>query len=145
MLPKPLLSWKSVPFIERPYTTMALVSFLLLLSVLLYKITIMQWHTPFYYVIGMLLVIINLTPYFITTEYAMFEHEIVIKYAFMRITRKYADFGCFYKDKRGIMLSTFKLPRRLDSFRGQSLRFSKSQEEVPELIELLTRKVGKQY
>lgn len=145
MLPKPLLSWKSVPFIERPYTTMALVSFLLLLSVLLYKITIIQWHTSFYYVIGMLLVIINLTPYFITTEYSMFEQEIVIKYAFMRITRKYADFGCFYKDKRGIMLSTFKLPRRLDSFRGQSLRFSKSQEEVPELIELLTRKVGKQY
>lgn len=93
----------------------------------------------------MLLVIGNLLPYFIQTEYEMYETEIIIYYAFIKITRPYAQFGCFYKDKRGVMLSTFKLPRRLDPFRGQSLRFSKSRQEIPALLELLRAKIGKEY
>jgi len=91
------------------------------------------------------LVIANLLPYFITTEYYLYETEIVIKYAFVKITRKYSDFGCFYLDSKGVMLSTFKVPRRLDPFRGQSLRFSSGKAEKEQLIELLKIKVGKQY
>lgn len=145
MSPKPLLSWKSVPFLERPYTTLALISFLILLSVLLFQVTIIQWQTPLFYIGGMLLVMINLLPYFIVTEYLFYETEIVIRYAFMKITRKYSDFGCYYRDKKGIMLSTFKVPRRLDAFRGQSLRFSKDKAELPVLLEILNTKIGKEY
>lgn len=145
MLPDSILSWKSTPFLERPYTTVALISFLILLSIILYQITIIQWQTPFFYAAGMLLVIANLLPYFITTEYYLYETEIVIKYAFVKITRKYSDFGCFYLDSKGVMLSTFKVPRRLDPFRGQSLRFSSGKAEKEQLIEFLKIKVGKQY
>lgn len=145
MSPKPLLSWKSIPFLERPYTTLALISFLILLAVILFQITVIQWQTPFFYIGGMLLVTINLLPYFIVTEYRFFDMEIEIRYAFVKVTRKYSDFGCFYKDKKGMMLSTFKLPRRLDAFRGQSLRFSKDKAELPELLEILKTKIGKEY
>jgi hypothetical protein len=100
---------------------------------------------PLFYFGGMLLVIGNLLPYFIITDYEMYETEIVIYYSFVKITRAYAQFGCFYKDKHGVMLSTFKLPRRLDPFRGQSLRFSKSRSEQPALMELLRQKIGKEY
>ncbi|HRY84888.1 MAG TPA: hypothetical protein P5533_09670, partial [Candidatus Cloacimonadota bacterium] len=72
MLPKPLLGWKSVPFLERPYTTIALISFLILLSVVLYQVTIIQWQSPLFYIGGMLLVMLNLLPYFIITEYTLY-------------------------------------------------------------------------
>lgn len=130
---------------ERPYVSAVVISFLILLAVILWKITVIEWSMPFFYFIGMLLVIANLLPYFIPTYYEMHETYIEVRYLYLKIRRNYSDFGCFYKDKRGIMLSTFKLPRRLDSFRGQSLRFSDRQTEVPELIELLTHKIGKQY
>ncbi|HPF08840.1 MAG: hypothetical protein PHU99_00045 [Candidatus Cloacimonetes bacterium] len=100
---------------------------------------------PVYYILGMLLVIGNLLPYFVQTEYEMYDTEIVVYYAFIKITRPYSQFGCFYKDKYGVMLSTFKLPRRLDPFRGQSLRFSKSRAEQTALMELLRDKIGKEY
>jgi hypothetical protein len=100
---------------------------------------------PLFYFGGMLLVIGNLLPYFIQTEYMMYETEIVVYYAFIKISRPYSQFGCFYKDKYGVMLSTFKLPRRLDPFRGQSLRFSKTREEESALMELLREKIGKEY
>lgn len=145
MSPKPLLQWKSFPFAERPYVSLALCSFLILLSVLLYKITVIDWNYPIFYYGGMFLVIINLLPYFIVTEYNLLDSEIEIRYWFMKIKRNYSDFGCFYRDKRGIMLSTFKMPRRLDAFRGQSLRFSKDRAELDQLIDILKTKIGKEY
>ncbi|HNQ43176.1 MAG TPA: hypothetical protein PKI59_02050 [Candidatus Cloacimonadota bacterium] len=120
-------------------------SFLILLSVVLFKLTVYDWNMPAFYIGGMLLVIGNLMPYFIITEYELYETRIQVRYAFFTINRQYSDFGCFYRDKRGIMLSTFKLPRRLDTFRGQSLRFSKTGAELPKLIEILKEKVGKEY
>lgn len=142
---EPLLTWRSWPFVERPIHSIFLVSFLFLLSILLFKITIISWSMPVYYILGMLLVIGNLLPYFVQTEYEMYDTEIVVYYAFIKITRPYSQFGCFYKDKYGVMLSTFKLPRRLDPFRGQSLRFSKSRAEQTALMELLRDKIGKEY
>lgn len=145
MLPKPILSWKSWPFVERPFTSMLLISFLLLLAVLLYGITIVSWAQPLYYIIGMALVIVNLIPYFIPTLYELFEDKYVVHYLFVKISRPYSDFGCWYQDKRGIMLSTFKMPRRLDPFRGQSFRFSANRAERDQLIDFLQNKIGKQY
>lgn len=142
---KELLKWSSWPFVERPYTSLALCSFLFLLAVLLYKITVIQWGYPIFYYGGMLLVLLNLLPYFIITSYTLLETEIEIRYLFLKVSRPYSDFGCFYMDKHGLMLSTFKLPRRLDSFRGQSLRFSKTREEKEELINILEEKIGKRY
>lgn len=142
---EPLLSWRSWPFVERPVHSLFLISFLLLLSVLLFRLTIISWNMPLFYFGGMILVIGNLLPYFIQTEYMIYETEIVVYYAFIKISRPYSQFGCFYKDKYGVMLSTFKLPRRLDPFRGQSLRFSKTREEESALMELLREKIGKEY
>jgi len=116
MSPKPLLSWSSWPFIERPATSLFLVSFLFLLTVLLYGLTIVNWNTPFFYFGGLILVYGSLLPYFICTEYELYEREIHVRYVFITIKRPWKDFGCFYKDKRGVMLSTFKMPRRLDPF-----------------------------
>ncbi len=145
MSPEPLLTWRSWPFGERPWASLLLSLFLIFLAAFLWKVAVVQWQMPYFYFLGMLLILGNLLPYFIPTTYELFEYEIVVHYSLVKITRKYPDFGCFYADKRGIMLSTFKLPRWLDRFRGQSLRFSRDQAEKPELIELLKRKVGKQY
>ncbi len=112
---------------------------------ILWYITVIQWDTPFFFISGMILVITNLTPYFIITKYEIYEDELMVTYLFIKITRKFTDFGCFYKDKRGIMLSTFKVPRRLDVFRGQSLRFSKSGEEIEALTNILSERIAKQY
>jgi hypothetical protein len=142
---KPLLEWNSFPFVERPLISLLLMMFLFLLSFLLWNIAIVIWQAPIFYFGGMLLVIGSLLPYFIKTKYQLCDNSIVAQYLFIRIERKYTDFGCFYLDKRGIMLSTFKTPRRLDPFRGFSLRLSALQTEKVEAIEILTNKIGKKY
>ncbi len=145
MSPEPILHWSSWPFKERTCASIALCSFILLVSVLLWKITVIEWETPWFFFVGFILFVTSLLPYFIKTEYELYEDRIHIKYLFINVNRKYQDFSCFYKDKHGIMLSTFVRPRRLDAFRGQSLRFSATGKEMQDLIRILGDKIGKQY
>ncbi len=122
-----------------------LILFLSGLALFLYWVAVINWQQPLYYILGMLLVLGDLLPYFILTEYELYEDRFVIRYFFFKVSRPYSDFGCFYQDKRGIMLSTFKLPRRLDAFRGQSFRFSAGRQEMEELNRIFKEKIGKKY
>ena len=142
---KPLLSWISYPFKDTPLTSVLLIIFYLLISLGLWEIAVIKWEMPLFFYLGILVFTLSLLPYFIPTKYEFFDDKIIITYLFIKVEKNYSDFGCYYADKKGVMLSTFTKPRRLDNFRGQSIRFSKKQMEKEELFKLLDKKVGKRY
>jgi len=142
---KPKLSWTSHPFIDFPLTSIFLVIFLIVLAVILWKVAVVIWDMPLFYYLGFAIFVFSMITYFIPTRYDFYEMKIVIYYAMIKIERNYSDFKCFYSDKKGIMLGTFMKPRKLDSFRGQSIRFSKHHTEKENLIQLLEQKIGNQY
>ena len=142
---KPKLSWTSHPFIDFPLTSIFLVIILIVLAVILWKVAVVIWDMPLFYYLGFAIFVFSMITYFIPTRYDFYEMKIVIYYAMIKIERNYSDFKCFYSDKKGIMLGTFMKPRKLDSFRGQSIRFSKHQTEKENLIQLLEKKIGNQY
>lgn len=141
---EPILSWTSHPFRDYPLTSVILIIFIIILSAILWQIAVVGWDMPLFFYLGMGIFFFSLITYFIPTSYEFYEDKIVIYYFFIRIERKYSDYGCFYIDKKGVMLSTFKTHRRLDSFRGQSIRFSKTRAEKDELIKLLKDTIGNQ-
>ncbi len=138
---KPLYEWNSFPLLDFPKKSSVLLVFLFLVFYFLYYMTIKLWDQPLYYVLGVLLLFIGIIPYFVSTRYEFYDYKFIVKYPFFTIEKRYSEFGCFYSDKNGIMISTFKQPRRLDVFRGQSIRFSKTREEKAEVIEFLTSKL----
>lgn len=142
---KPKLSWTSHPFIDFPITSIFLVIFLIVLAVILWHVAIVIWDMPLFYYLGFAIFVFSMITYFIPTRYEFYEMKIVIHYSMIKIERNYSDFKCFYSDKKGIMLGTFMKPRKLDGFRGQSIRFSKHQTEKEDLIKLLEQKIGNQY
>ena len=141
---EPKLSWTSHPLRDYPITSIILIIFIIILSAALWQIAVVSWEMPLFFYLGLGIFFFSLITYFIPTSYEFYEDKIVIYYFFIRVERAYSDFGCFYTDKKGVMLSTFKAPRRLDGFRGQSIRFSKSRTEKDELIKLLKEKIGNQ-
>ncbi len=142
---KPKLSWTSHPFIDFPLTSIFLVLFLIVLAIILWKVAVVIWDMPLFYYLGFVIFVFSMITYFIPTRYEFYEMKIVIFYAMIKVERHYSDFKCFYSDKKGIMLGTFMKPRKLDGFRGQSIRFSKHQTEKKDLIKLLEQKIGNQY
>ena len=139
---KPILSWTSHPFVDFPRNSFFLVIFLAGFAYVLWRITVVSWEMPLYYYIGIVFLLGSMTTYFIPTRYEFYEFKFLIFYAGIKVEKRYSDFKCYYTDKKGVMLGTFMRPRRLDSFRGQSLRFSKTQNEKEPLLNLLETKIG---
>jgi hypothetical protein len=138
----PLLEWESFPLRENPKKSVFLVLFLLSMFFFLWFLTIKLWEMPLFFLLGIAFLLFDLLPYFIPTRYLMQENKIVIYYLFIRIEKRYEDFGCFYADEKGVMLGTFVRPRWLDKYRGQSLRYSHNQSEKEALLQLLEKKIG---
>ncbi len=141
----PLLKWTSFPAVDFPKKTTLLLIFLSGISLSLYYITISILPAPLLYILGILFVSIELSPYFVETTYEIYHHKLVIKYAFINVERDWNSYKCFYSDKLGVMLGPYKTPRKMDRFRGQSIRFSKLKNEKTELIEFLTNKIGNKF
>jgi len=139
---EPKLKWTSYPLMDFPLTSLLLILFVGILSILMWKITVINWHMPIFFYLGMGLFLLSLITYFIPTTYELYEDKIVIYYWLIKVDRQYNQFGCYYTDKKGIMLSTFKMPRKLDPFRGLSLRFSKTKQEKENLLKILEDKIG---
>lgn len=142
---KAVLEWSSFPFMDRPKHSFLLCLMILLITYILWELAVVKWDQPLYYVLGLLIFFIGIVPYFIPTRYYFFDEGFMVQYPLVKVEKLYSEYLCFYSDKLGIMLSTFKRPRRLDAFRGQSVRFSKTAKEKEEIIKLLKEKVGKQY
>jgi len=139
---RPLLEWQSFPVLENIRRTIFLLVFLVFFFVALWFVTVISWEMPLFYIVGIVFLTATLLPYFIPTKYQLFEHKIVVTYLFIKVERIYSDFRCYYTDKKGVMLGTFMMPRWLDGFRGQSLRFSQSRDEEEKLITILEEKIG---
>ncbi len=140
-----LLSWTSHPFKEYPTMSLLLSIFMILLAIGLWYLAVDVWEMPIFYYIGLFAFFFSLITYFIPTKYNIYNTKIEIYYWFIKVERSFADFGCYYSDKKGVMLSTFKRPRKLDPFRGLSLRFSRNKQEKEELMKILQEKIGNKY
>lgn len=138
---KPQYSWISFPFVEFPLHSLLLTLFFVLVAYFVYTVT----SSPFWVILSLIFLFGSLLPYFIPTEYRFYDDHIVVSYIGFENKNQYSKYKCFYADKKGIMLSTFKKPRRLDRFRGQSIRFTKLQSEREEIMNFLETKIDKRY
>ncbi len=136
-----LYNWKSFPFIEFPLYSFLLILFLILVAVFVESIT-----NNFYWIFFSLVILIcSLFSYFVPTYYKFFDEYFVVTIIGIRRERKYTEFKCFYADKKGVMLSTFAKPRKIDRFRGQSIRFTKNQDEREKIMDFFEKKIGSRF
>jgi hypothetical protein len=140
----PKLEWWSLPIRDYKGTFIALTIFFAIFSYGLWQLCTVTWKMPTLFYLGMLVIFLDLLPAYIPTRYRVFEDRVEVTYFVISASRYFKDFHCWYADKRGVMLGTFRRPGRLDRFRGQSIRFSKSQEEKTVLFEVLRAKIGEQ-
>jgi hypothetical protein len=140
---EPRIEWTSLPIRDYPGTFLALAGFFAVFSYGLWQLCIETWKMPGLFYLGLLIIFLDLLPFYIPTRYRFYESEVQVTYFIMSARRKYSDFRCWYADRKGVMLGTFARPSRLDRFRGQSVRFSKAREEQPDLFLLLEEKIGK--
>ncbi len=88
-----------------------------------------------------LIFFITLSTYFLPTTYTADERTVSIKYLFTLKKRNLSAFRMMYPGRRGVLLSPFLAPSRLENFRGFYLRYGKDNktdvdEFLAELLEM---------
>ena len=85
--------------------------------------------------LALLIILITLLQYFIPTIYIIDEDGIRVKYLFQDKKYKWSHFKSYYIDNKGILLSPFAKPTRLENYRGLYVRYGKEKERVIAEIE----------
>ena len=123
------LEWSSFLAAENKTRTLLVTLFLLALFAIIYVSFGSLW-----FIVSMLLLGGSVAPYFAPTRYKMTE-EGVEAFQFFHTTRKtWESFRSYYEDRRGVLLSPFDRPSRLENYRGLYLRFGGRKDEVMEYV-----------
>ena len=125
------LIWKSHPAKERPVATVFVVLFILIILYLVYDIS----EEPIMVFIAILIFMFSLTTFFFPTTYTVDESKVSIKYLFTLKERNLSAFRAVFPGRRGILLSPYLGPTRLENFRGFYLRYGpENKEEVDKIL-----------
>jgi len=82
-----------------------------------------------------LIFLFALTTFFFPTTYTVDEKKVSIKYLFTLKERNLSAFRSVFPGQRGILLSPFLGPTRLENFRGFYLRYGKNnKEEIDKIL-----------
>ena len=138
---RPMLSysWISHPAKERPLATTLVSAFIVLVLALVYALM----KSMLMIVVAIVVLTVALSSFFLPTTYLVDEDRVVIKHVLGVKQRRLSAFRSFYADRRGILLSPFLSPSRLENFRGFYLRYSRdNKDDVDDLITALFEKKG---
>ncbi len=85
--------------------------------------------------ISIIAVLITFLPYILPTRYTFEDGKLKVRFFFYDKIYELEKFKSYYIDDKGILLSPFKRPHRLENFRGVYVRFGKYKDVVKNLIE----------
>ncbi len=84
---------------------------------------------------------VSLSTFFFPTTYIVDEQKVVIRYAFSARERNMTAFRRAVPESRGILLTPYLSPTRLENFRGFYLRYGKNNKaEVDAFIQEIIRR-----
>jgi hypothetical protein len=129
------LSWISHPARERPFTAVLVSIFVILVMVIVYYI---MDRSLFMMIVAGLIFTLSLSTFYFPTRYNIDETKVAIKYRFSVKERNLSAFRQYYPEARGILLSPFLSPSRLENFRGFYLRYGRGNKaEVDAFVKKL--------
>ena len=128
------LTWKSHPASERPLAAV-LVAIIIVTAMMAVYLSMKE---PFMTFLAGLILFVGLSTFFFPTTYIVDSNKVTIKYLFSAKERNLSAFRACYPEKRGILLSPYLSPSRLENFRGFYLRYGKDNKaEIDRFIERL--------
>lgn len=129
------LTWRSHPARERPIAAILVVVFIILVTLVIYEI---MDRSVLMAAIGGAILVVSLSTFFFPTTFTVDEKRVVIKYMFSAKDRNLSAFRKYYPGMRGVLLSPYLSPSRLENFRGFYLRYGKDNKaEVDEFVKRL--------
>ena len=132
----PQLKWTSWPVRDEPPSKTAVLALLIGMTVA------MAWmQAPYYGILGFVLMMLLLAPYFLPCRFEVSSTGVKVFFPMFNRDRPWSTYKRYVVRKDGVFLSPFDKPSRLDSYRGDFLRFSAATDRE-QVIALVRKHVG---
>jgi hypothetical protein len=124
------LEWSVFPFMENLARSIIVIVIIIACGFLVY----LAFREVFLGILSVLILLTSLHTYFSRTTYRLDRNGVVIKTSLAKTEKKWSHFKRYYADKKGITLSPFAKPSRLEPFRSVRLLYGGNQEDVVEFV-----------
>jgi hypothetical protein len=132
------ITWVSLPLRDEPWPKTAL-----LLTLVGATVLVGALQAVFYGVLALALLLVLLGPYFLPCRFEISQRGVKKRFFLFNRDRPWSEYKRYVPRKDGVFLSTFPAPSRLDSFRGDFLRFSRTTDRE-RVMALVRQHVGSQ-
>ncbi len=129
---EPVLQWRCHPALKRPWITLSVTLFLLLVSLVVFYLTDSKTFTT----LALVIMFASLAKFYFPTSYKLDNKRVTIKTSTQTLHKEWSLFRSFYPDKNGILLSPFTSPTRLENFRGLYIMFNDNRDEVIDFVRM---------
>ena len=129
------LEWTVHPLKANWKVSTVLIIFLIALCMAIY----FSFNSLTFLIFSVVFLIGSLSSFFLPTTYTLQDDCIIVKTIFRRSSRQWASFKRYYPEKKGVFLSPFPHPTRLENFRGLYVRFNNNKTDV---INFIKPKIG---
>lgn len=124
------LEWTVHPLKANWKVSIALIAFLIAINITIY----FSFEGITFLFLSVVFLFGSLSSYFLPTTYILNNEGITVKSIFRKSTRNWNYFKSYYPERKGVFLSPFPQPSRLENFRGLFVRFNNNRTEVMEFI-----------
>lgn len=125
-----VLEWTCHPLKRKPLASAAVVLFIITVGVAIYLTTYSRLFT----VLGLVILLMSLAKFFFPTRFKLSDRGIAIKTTTQTLFKDWKIYRSCYPDKKGILLSPFVEPSRMENFRGLYVMFEGNADEVTSFV-----------
>jgi hypothetical protein len=122
----PVLEWTVHPVLRQPWVSVAVSAFVVLVVILVHSW--MQSHV--FTLLAMLIMLGSLAKFYFPTRYKLNDKSVTVKTTTQTLVKEWKLYRSCYPDKKGILLSPFATPTRLENFRGLYVMFERNNDAV---------------
>jgi hypothetical protein len=131
-----VLEWVCHPLKRKPLVSVAVTLFIIAVGVTIYMTTYSRLFT----VLGLVILLMSLAKFYFPTRFKLSDRGITIKTTTQTIFKEWRIYRSCYADKKGILLSPFVEPSRLENFRGLYVMFEGNAETVTSFVRVRIRR-----
>ena len=129
------LEWSVFPFMENLRRSIIVVVIIVAVAVLVYLV----FKDVFLVILSIAILFASLHAYFTRTKYRLDESGVAVRTLSVKTAKPWSHFKRYYPDNRGITLSPFAEPSRLEPFRSVRLLYGSNKDEV---VAFVSKRIG---
>jgi len=123
---RPALGWTVHPMKRKPIISFAVTVFVILIAIVVFSWTQSLW----FMILALVIMLGSLAKFYFSTSYKLSSRGVAVKTTTQTLFKEWSIYRSCYPDKKGILLSPFVEPSRLENFRGLYVMFEGNNEQV---------------